>query len=881
MARWKRGCLEPASPPVANIPRKSQSMTHFTLKRALFVPGFLTLLSGGLVLAPRQTSLQGTQQATQPVSPGSQKGPQKSTSRPARKAEPLSDSQEDPFQKDPRKILAPFDDQGVLGRMKMAWHVSQLTEDQLANTLLPYLTGERKQLTILVQQLIAGLADVRYARREQAERELINLGPRIGPILELFQKEMLELEVTIRLDRAARTIKRQGDDDIQRRARRARGLAEVLEYRRGKLETRALLEALDNLDLRVRLAAIRSLGVQLEDEALAKEYAESFAQRIRKDISLPDLERRNAVVAAIAGSPLASSTAYLEGILANAGNATSLRLLSLRLLWQRMAARSLEALEKSIAGPDEKLLKAALAFYAKRPKNPAPATDGLSREGPSREGQASEGTEAPALRIKLKDGGEIVTTVLGLRGDKLRVVPSEDFGRLSELRIPRAMIDQILIEGKGKTKGKGKLNLLMKTGTRLAVSEVRFDGKYLVAEVFGRTVRLEKKALRCILPSHVQPRAFGGSRNFDQVRLSKKNQKPQEGLVKKLTQDGFSFRLKGDPVNKTTKFDWTEVETLLFKLGKATAPLANIGDLNQYVQVDLRDGQRLVGFLLDMNSTELCVVSHAVGCVSLPLQSLSSIQLSNSGRALTGFTLIVDYGNTRVFEVDGEGREVWALEDLFDPVDAELTPEGNILVTEQADNAVREYDRSHEIVWEFTDLNHPKDADRLANGNTLITDTSSRRVIEVTPDKKIVWEFNRKHAGAAIFKPYDADRLADGNTLICDYDGERVIEVNPAGKIVWQQKGCKWVYDADRLPNGNTLITLHKIPGKRTGMVFEVDVNHSRIWSVVTQSSPSDADRLPDGTTLVAEDGGVRVYSKQGKVLRKMEADWAWEANGY
>ena len=103
--------------------------------------------------------------------------------------------------------------------------------------------------------------------------------------------------------------------------------------------------------------------------------------------------------------------------------------------------------------------------------------------------------------------------------------------------------------------------------------------------------------------------------------------------------------------------------------------------------------------------------------------------------------------------------------------------------------------------------------------------------------------------------------------------------MNQAGKIVWQQKGCKWPYDADRLPNGNTLITLHMIKGAKSGKVFEVDVNHNEVWSLVTQSAPTDADRLADGTTLVAEDGGVRVYSKQGKVLRKLKADWAWEAN--
>jgi len=320
----------------------------------------------------------------------------------------------------------------------------------------------------------------------------------------------------------------------------------------------------------------------------------------------------------------------------------------------------------------------------------------------------------------------------------------------------------------------------------------------------------------------------------------------------------------------------------LMKLGDTQSSFGSPGDLNQYVQVDLWDGQKLVGFLLSFDRKQISLASRSFGCLSLEMSAIKSIQLSNSGRALTGFTLICDYGQSRVFEVDGEGNEVWKLEDLFDPLDAELTPNGNILVTEQQDNAVREYDRDHNPVWEFEDLDHPRDADVLLNGNILICDTANGRVIEVNRKKEIVWVYGKKLARSELFKPYDADRLPNGNTLICDHHGERVIEVSPAGQIVWQLTKCKAVYDADRLPNGNTLITLHRTPKTtKYGRVFEVDRNGNLVWELQPKNAPSDADRLPDGTTMVAEDDGVRIYSREKKVVRMLKADWSLEANAY
>ena len=234
------------------------------------------------------------------------------------------------------------------------------------------------------------------------------------------------------------------------------------------------------------------------------------------------------------------------------------------------------------------------------------------------------------------------------------------------------------------------------------------------------------------------------------------------------------------------------------------------------------------------------------------------------------FTLIADYSDNRVIEVDADGKETFVLEEVFGAWDAECLANDNLLITEFSVSRVREVDRTGKTVWEFEDLKNPYDADRLAGGNTLIADTFGGRVIEVDAKGKLVWSYGKD------IRPFDCDRLANGNTLIADVLKDRIIEVNPAGEIVWERKGVPNAHDADRLPDGNTLITL-----RNKGVVMEIDRDGKVVFELKGLSSPSDADRLPNGNTLVAENSRVCEFDKAGKEVWKKEMTWAVEANRY
>ena len=242
-------------------------------------------------------------------------------------------------------------------------------------------------------------------------------------------------------------------------------------------------------------------------------------------------------------------------------------------------------------------------------------------------------------------------------------------------------------------------------------------------------------------------------------------------------------------------------------------------------------------------------------------------------------TLIADYSDNCIKEVDENGLVLWKLDEIFGAWDAERLANGNYLITEFSVSRVAEVDRQGKMVWFYDNLKNPYDADRLPNGNTLIADTFAGRVIEVNPNKEIVWELrevvDRSYQKTGI-RPFDADRLENGNTLIADVLMDRVIEVDVRGNILWLGPPLPNVHDADRLPNGNTLVTL-----RNRGVVMEISPSLRLEWQVEGLSSPSDADRLPNGNTLVAENTRVREFDKDGKVVWSHETTWAVEVNRY
>jgi hypothetical protein len=378
--------------------------------------------------------------------------------------------------------------------------------------------------------------------------------------------------------------------------------------------------------------------------------------------------------------PLPRSREFLVGIAKDDKRATSHRLLALTLLARNHGKAALAEVESGLGAGTHALVKGAVAFYL-----------------------AATGGEDPGvqLTVKLKDGGSMATAVVATDGEKLMVRGSEDFPGLKDLRLPRASIEEIQVTAPQPPAAADGVVLLLKTGTRLAVKSLTMQGDVITAESLGRKLRLDRGMVRGVLPDPSRGRALGGSRQSDQVRLVEGDPKLIEGDVTAMDDTSVTIDGKGGKGDKR-QLPWKSVEVMLFKLETAKGSLEGVGDVNQYVQVDLASGERVVGMLLDLGPGKIALASDSLGCFELPLQQVATLQLSNSGRALTGFTLVTDYGNTKVVEFDGEGREVWKLEDLFDPVDAHRTPAGTVLITEQGDNAVREYDTGGKVLWQYT-----------------------------------------------------------------------------------------------------------------------------------------------------------------------------------
>ena len=185
-------------------------------------------------------------------------------------------------------------------------------------------------------------------------------------------------------------------------------------------------------------------------------------------------------------------------------------------------------------------------------------------------------------------------------------------------------------------------------------------------------------------------------------------------------------------------------------------------------------------------------------------------------RLASGNTLITDEHNCRIIEVitsdydtakENSGFSAESIEwqygttgvsgsganELNFPKEADRLANGNTLIADYRNHRVVEVNASGGIVWQYgtgspdepgsglNELNNPTDAERLPNGNTLITDFSNNRVIEVRTSSydphclgfepyAIVWQYD-------CTRPADAERLASsGNTLIAVSGDNCVIE---------------------------------------------------------------------------------------------------------
>ncbi|MBD3268290.1 hypothetical protein GF373_16615, partial [bacterium] len=95
----------------------------------------------------------------------------------------------------------------------------------------------------------------------------------------------------------------------------------------------------------------------------------------------------------------------------------------------------------------------------------------------------------------------------------------------------------------------------------------------------------------------------------------------------------------------------------------------------------------------------------------------------------------------------------------------------------------------------------PMDADLLPNGNLLVCDTDAATILELTPQGSVVWEFAND-----LKQPMDALRLPSGETLVSDFDNHRILFVRSDGVVFKEVRGFDHPCKLSLLPSGNVLV---------------------------------------------------------------------------
>ncbi|MBK8980540.1 MAG: PQQ-binding-like beta-propeller repeat protein [Planctomycetes bacterium] len=705
--------------------------------------------------------------------------------------------------------------------------------DACRSALALAIHGDHREYTLKIARYLDQLADPRWLAREDAERALIEIGGRGLAQIEARAVDGATLEERIRARRIAEAIELRGTDDEDNQTRILQGLTAAALYFDGSERlTDALRSALGHTDALVVENAFVALG-HGGGEAVVPLLVDRVTRRDARG------SERDAARIGLALSDTAAAHAAIRQLLDAEGGLA--RSEAVQLLWDLRA------------WPDTGELVAALASSAADPAV-----------------RALAGVELPAPRplaeratLQLADRDEVQAELRGLSGSFVEaagVVPNLPVARLRHSACP-------ILEFPRETRplAAADCRVFLKQGS-LLVGRLRGadrDAVRFESPLFGE-VALPRTSIQGLAVDPSVDRLVGAAASHDRIRL--RDERMIDAHVLGIDGDGLHYVPADQPGAAELVVAIADVAGLLFE-----RPTQGSTSDELYTRIDLTDGDRLLAHVGGVGGDgSYAVWIEGLGAARLPGDHVRRLEFAVGGGAVWGFTLIADYSDNRVVEVDEQGHEGFALDEIYGAWDAECLENGNLLITEFALNRVSEITRAGEEVWMYDDLKNPYDADALPNGNVLIADTFGERVIEVDrATREIVWSYTG-------VKPYDADRLPNGDTLIADSDGKRVIEVTPDGTIVWERGDLPGVHDADRLPNGNTLITL-----RTQQKVIEVDRTGKVVFEIDGLSSPSDADRLPNGNTLVAENGGVREFNRRGEVVWQVEAAWAVEVNRY
>jgi HEAT repeat protein len=231
-----------------------------------------------------------------------------------------------------------------------------------------------------------------------------------------------------------------------------------------------------------------------------------------------------------------------------------------------------------------------------------------------------------------------------------------------------------------------------------------------------------------------------------------------------------------------------------------------------------------------------------------------------------GYTLLCDSSRNRVFEIDRQGKERWAVEGVPFPVDAWVVEDNRVLIAEWMGRKISERSFHGSILWSRSVSAQPVNVQRLPNGNTFIATVNE--ILEVDRAGKTVYTIN--NVGGGITAAYKG---RDGRIVCLARNGSRCILLDTNGtclKDFASNRDGSWTSGIDLLPNGHILITQ---PNRNK--VAEYDRNGKRIVEVNAPMATT-ATGLPNGHFLIASSGKRCAFEvdRSGKVV------WEYRAAG-
>lgn len=694
--------------------------------------------------------------------------------------------------------------------------------------------GDHREYRLKVDRLLDELCDPNWKVRENAERSLVEIGGRARTVIQQRRDDYEVLEQHIRCGRILEALDAKGTEQEDRERKLLQGLVRTSLYLDGDDRLlRSLRSALGHTDTSIAGGAIRAIGKHgTDNEADAVAMMVKFKSGLHRSIALSALGRMKS----------AKSLAHCRGMLLSGIKDGPLKGVELN----RTEAMSIVRGLRTRSDDGAKQLLVDLGKH----------TDTVIAMG------AAVAIPAEVSKVETQltiDGLKQVPGKLGPAfGDSFAIEGAFAGVNVAELTISDCSTFEFPLHAVKKTED---TMVFLNQGSRVAGKVLSIDPESvrLQSPIFG-ALTLARSEIQGMAFDPSLDRLVGASVDHDRLRL--RDGKFLDGKIARIEAGKVVLE---STVGEVHQIPVADVGGILFKRPRLVEP-----DAISYMRMDLVTGERLLGFVAQSTGDHVALTVPRLGAKALPWSAVNRVERGVGGGAMWGFTLIADYSDNRIVEVDDQGRIVFVLEEIFGAWDAECLDSGNLLITEFSVSRVQEVNRKGETIWQFEDLKNPYDADRLPNGNTLIADTFASRVIEVNPEGKIVWSYSTD------IRPFDCDRLANGNTLIADVLKDRVLEVSPAGEVVWEAKGLPNAHDADRLPNGNTLVTL-----RNKGAVMEIDRDGKIVFELSGLSSPSDADRLPNGNTIVAENTRVREFDRHGNEVWKKEMTWAVEVNRY